>query len=302
MSTVPRRLEPARAKRRRQARNRRRLLIGVLTLALTTVLLDKTAGIWSSPASSQRTSKPSPVDARRTASPTPPAAPSATATLAPDPTTSPASADTLTPGRSLLLRVPVMSQLPALPNGCEATSLAMLLTAAGIPTDKLVLAREQKTNPAQPVFRAGYQGNLSRIQSWGDPNEAFVGNVYGRYGYGIYHAPLFQLLKAKAGQRAEDLTGSPFSTLLDRLDRGQAVFMWATTTLRPTTSWVTWQGPRGTVRATFKEHAVVLVGRSRDKLIINNPLTGRQETVPATSLIGAWKQLGRQALTVNPST
>jgi uncharacterized protein YvpB len=201
----------------------------------------------------------------------------------------------------VVLNVPVMSQLPALPNGCEVTSLAMLLTAAGIPSDKMVLAREQKTNPAQPVFQAGAQGNLSRIQSWGDPNVAFVGSVYRKYGYGIYHGPLFELLHAKAGGRAQDVSGHDFSSLLNLLDDGQPVLLWATTTLRPTTAWVSWQGPNGTVRATFKEHAVVLVGHSRGKLIINNPLTGRRETVDANPLIAAWRQLGSQALSIAPT-
>jgi uncharacterized protein YvpB len=79
------------------------------------------------------------------------------------------------------------------------------------------------------------------------------------------------------------------------------VLLWATTTLRPTTAWVSWQGPNGTVRATFKEHAVVLVGHSRGKLIINNPLTGRRETVDANPLIAAWRQLGSQALSIAPT-
>lgn len=201
----------------------------------------------------------------------------------------------------MLINVPVLRQLPELPNGCEVTSLAMLLTAAGIPTNKMTLAREQKADPRQPIFRTGAQGNLSQIRSWGDPNLAFVGNVYGKYGYGIYHGPLSRLLTAKAGPRGRDLTGRDFASLLELVSRGHAVMIWVTSTMRPTSSWVTWQGPAGPVRATFREHAVVLVGHTRDRLIINNPLSGRRETVAAAPLIAAWRQLGSQALTVVPA-
>lgn len=298
MSTVPRRVPPPARAVRRRARPRRWVpLSGGLALVLLALLLRQTTGIWSSATSSEQSAGRS--SRQALVAPTPSAARPLPTGGSPTPSgPAPADARPLLPGYARLLRVPVISQLPALPNGCEATSLAMLLASAGIPADKMVLAREQKTNPAQPVFRAGYKNDLTRIQSWGDPNQGFVGNVYGRYGYGIYHGPLFQLLKAKAGDRAQDLTGSTFSSLVDRVDKGQAVLIWVTTTLRPTTSWVTWQTPTGPFRATFKEHAVVLVGHTRDRLIINNPLSGRQETVSPSLLIAAWKQLGQQALTI----
>lgn len=294
MSTVPLRVAPASKRRRSRARSRRLARTGLILFALVVLLLLKTTATWPFSSASQPSPATRSGQAASTPSPQPASQPSPTPTRAGTPT----PAHPL--GASRPVTVPVISQLPALPNGCEAASLAMLLTSAGIPSDMLTLAREQKTNPAQPVFLPGAQGDLSRIASWGDPNEAYVGNVYGRYGYGIYHGPLFQLAKAKAGARAEDLTGSSFDALLGRVDQGQAVLIWVTTTLRPTTRWVTWQGPNGPVRATFKEHAVVLAGHTGDKLIVNNPLSGRRETVPAAPLIASWKQLGQQALTINP--
>ena len=240
-------------------------------------------------------------DASPTAAQTSSPSPSASALPSPTPTARATASASPRPARKpVLLRVPIMRQLPQLPNGCEVTSLAMLLTAAGIPTDKMTLAREQKTDRRQPVFEKGAQGDLSRIRSWGDPNQAFVGNVYGRYGYGIYHGPLSKLLTAKAGSRGRDLTGQDFESLLDVIDNGSAVMIWATTTLRPTSQWVTWRGPRGIVRATFREHAVVLVGHSPGRLVVKNPLTGRRQTVPAKPLIAAWRQLGGQAFAVLP--
>lgn len=268
----------------------------IAAVSLATVVIVRASNTSSTP---QPVSPPRAAAALSTAT----AFPSGSAASSPSPTPTPATR-TQSPvppsGRTVALRVPVLSQKPALPNGCEVTSLAMLLTAAGLPTDKMVLAREQRTDPAQPVFRTGAKGDLSQITSWGDPNTSFVGNVYGRYGYGIYHKPLFNLLRSKAGARARDLSGNDFTSLLDLIDRGQPVLMWATTTLRPTNAWVTWQGPHGPVRATFFEHAVVLIGHAPGKLIINNPLTGRRQVVPQQPLIEAWRQLGQQALTIDP--
>src|SRR5450759_1945348 len=161
---------------------------------------------------------------------------------------SPAASDDFVPIGSLLLSVPTQSQLPDLPNGCEVTSLSMLLTAWGSPVDKDVLAREQPTDPTSPVF-SGPPGDFYSISRWGDPNTAFVGDVEG-YGYGIYHAPLARLLNSKTQGHALDLTGRPFSEILARLRLGRPVVVWTTSTFAPTTLWVTWTTSTGPFRAT----------------------------------------------------
>ena len=208
--------------------------------------------------------------------------------------------DTFASTSTVLIRVKAQSQLPQLPDGCEATSLSMLLSAVGVHVDKTTLAKEQPTDPKQPVF-ATARHDLTRIASWGDPEQNFVGYVTGIYGYSIYHTPLARLLDTKVPGRARDLTGTSFQDVLRQVDDGMPVLMWATTTLRPTDQWVRWEGPNGPVQATFKEHAVLLVGHTSTTLIINNPLTGRRETVDPKPFITAWRQLGRQALTVSPA-
>ncbi|MCW2723457.1 MAG: hypothetical protein JWN35_378 [Frankiales bacterium] len=213
----------------------------------------------------------------------------------------PSAGDAFAPAAPVLLKVPVQGQLPELRNGCEVTSLSMLLSFVGEGVGKMQLAREQETDPAQPVFAPGRRGDLSRILAWGDPAAGFVGNVYGPYGYGIHHAPLARLLARKVPGRAVDLTGRGFADVLARVRSGMPVLVWTTTTMRPTSRWVTWRGPRGPVRATFSEHAVLLVGYTRTALVVNDPLTGRQESVAPAPFVAAWRQLGRQALTVAPT-
>lgn len=230
----------------------------------------------------------------RTAAPVsrPPAAPAS-------PTRRPGS-DLFATSTSLLLPSRVQAQLPQLHNGCEVTSLSMLLDAVGAPVDKLTLAREQPTDARQPVF-SGPAGGLRAISAWGNPNRAFVGRVGDSYGYAIYHAPLATLLDSKLPGRAVDLSGQRFSDVLAQLRLRVPVVLWTTTTMRPPTSWVTWQTPDGPFRATPQEHAVLLVGYNPQGLIVDDPLAGTQRLVAAAPFIAAWQALGRQALSLRPA-
>ncbi len=243
-----------------------------------------------------------PVRVAVSAQPAPPprakSRPAITGPIGPNPPPA-TSRDTFAASARVLLPVKAQSQLPMLPNGCEATSLSMLLASVGAPSNKMALARDQPTDPRQPVFATAHR-DLTNIATWGDPERGFVGRVTGNYGYGIYHTPLARLLDSKLPGRARDLTGGSFQDLIKQVDAGTPVLVWNTTTLQPTNRWVTWTGPNGPVHATFDEHAVLLVGHTATKLIINNPLSGRQETVDPEPFINAWRQLGRQALTVAP--
>lgn len=198
---------------------------------------------------------------------------------------------------TVLIDVPPQSQLPALVNGCEVTSLSMLLHAVGHPVSYLKLAQEQPYDPTQRVLQDG------RVVFWGNPNVGFVGSVTAKgLGYGIYHGPITRLLNRILPGRALDLTGKPFSAIERVVASGRPVEVWTTTTLRPTTDWGTWQSPEGPVRWTPKEHAVLVVGYDRTQVFINNPLNGRKaQAVQIGPFIQSWEQLGQQAVTVRPA-
>lgn len=199
----------------------------------------------------------------------------------------------------VLLHVPAMSQLPELRNGCEVTSLSMLLTAARAPRDKLALAARMPRDTTPPTFSADPPG-LDTVTNWGDPETGFVGDVRAPFGYAIYHRALARLLNDVLPGRGVDLTGAPVDALLRRVARGTPVLMWTTTTFTTTERWVTWQSPHGTVRATPYEHAVLLVGFDQRHLFVNDPLTGlAAQQVDRRDFLAAWDQLGRQALSYN---
>lgn len=205
-----------------------------------------------------------------------------------------------------LIRVAAKDQYPQLPNGCEVTSLAMLMTSVGHPESKLALANKMPVDPTKLVMTSHTNANgkvIHQVVSWGNPNVGFVGkvNVAG-YGYGIYNKPLTRFLNQLLPGRAVNLTGSSFHTLLQRVaTTGIPVEVWTTTTLKRTKDWVTWNSPKGVVRATPYEHAVLIVGFTKNSIYINNPLNGKAaQKVPKGPFIQAWHQLGKQAITVKP--
>lgn len=192
------------------------------------------------------------------------------------------------------LDVPAIRQLPELYNGCEVTSLAMLLHSLGSPVDKLQLAKQIKKDSTP------FKGtSLTQISQWGNPNEGFVGDITGKTkGYGVYNGPIHDLLVKYVGDQAVNLSGSDFSTLEWVVDQGHPIVVWATATFKPTSQWVTWKKGDVTVRATFQEHAVLLVGYDDEFVYINDPLTGQKTRgVNKQSFIKSWEQLGKQAVT-----
>lgn len=194
-----------------------------------------------------------------------------------------------------LIDVPPQSQLPALPNGCEVTTLSMLLTAVGHPVSYLTLAKDQPYDPTKRVLQNG------KVVFWGNPNVGFVGSVYkAGLGYGIYHGPMTKFLNTILPGRAVDLTGKPFSDIERVVADGTPVEVWTTTTLAPTKEWGSWQSPEGLVRFTPREHAVLLVGYNKTDVFINNPLNGEKaQAVPIGPFLQSWNQLGDQAITVS---
>jgi len=170
----------------------------------------------------------------------------------------------------------------------------MLLNASGSSVDKLELAKQIKKDPTP--FKGS---SLKQISQWGDPNEGFVGDITGkRKGYGVYNGPLFDLLKEHVQDKAVNLTGSEFSTLEWVVDQGYPIVVWTTATFQPTSQWVTWKKQDQTIKATFQEHAVLLVGYDDQFIYINDPLTGaKARQVNKQNFIKSWEQMGKQAVT-----
>jgi len=207
--------------------------------------------------------------------------------------TSPARTSSVQPAK-VLLRVPAMSQNPEFRNGCEVTSLAMLLNYTGHNVSKGTLADTIEKDPTPEQVNAD-----GAIVSWGNPNRGFVGNIQALgAGYGVYHGPIVTLLNRYWPRHGLDLTGQSFDAVLASLQKGHPVIAWTTIQFAPTKNWVTWQSTGGVVKATWDEHTVVIVGYDADNIYVNDPADGATDKkVSRDEFTASWVQLGSQAVT-----
>ncbi|GGH87365.1 uncharacterized protein YvpB [Pullulanibacillus pueri] len=188
-----------------------------------------------------------------------------------------------------LIDVPLISQLPELPRGCEVTSLAMLLSHAGLHVEKERLAEE--------IIKVPFEENGLR----GHPNDGFVGDMYSfeTPGLGTFHSPIASLAQHYLGNQVVDLTGCAWERIEECIDKGTPVWVIVTSRYRflEDEFWETWETAHGKLSITYKEHAVVLTGYDHDTVYFNDPLDNiKNRPVNKNDFIAGWKQFGHQAI------
>ncbi|KRL03618.1 cysteine protease YvpB [Liquorilactobacillus capillatus DSM 19910] len=190
------------------------------------------------------------------------------------------------------LDVPLINQLddPTLYNGCEVTSLAMLLNYYDINVTKNELGDKIKTVPMD--YGNGQHGN---------PHKGFVGDVTGANpGLGVYHGPIMALTK-KYTTKAVDLSGQTFNDVIQKVGEGHPVWTITTATFAPVDDFQAWDTPQGEIKITFSEHSVVITGfdRKNNVIYINNPYGHKNQAVNWDDFEAAYKQMGKQAVYIN---
>lgn len=194
--------------------------------------------------------------------------------------------------KRVVLNVTLINQMddPKLYNGCEVTSLAMVLNYNGIDVTKSELADNIETVPFQ--YDNGEHGN---------PNDGFVGSVSGSDspGLGVYHGPIYSLAK-KYASNVYDLTGSNFDTVVNKVEEGHPVWTITTTAFAPVSDFQSWDTPDGKIDVTYSEHSVCITGFDRDKRVIyiNDPYGYKNREVDWNDFAAAYKQMGKQAVYV----
>jgi uncharacterized protein YvpB len=192
----------------------------------------------------------------------------------------------------MILDVPLFKQMaaPRLYNGCEVTSLAMILTFQGIDVSKNELAESIEHVPLN--YGNGKKGN---------PNAGFVGDMENGPGLGVYHKPIFNLAKKYAGERAENLTGQSFDRVIEKLSESKPVWVIINTIYAPLGegNFETWETPDGPVQITFNMHSVAITGYDESHIYVNDPYGTKNLKVDKTNFIKAWEQLGSQAIVIN---
>ncbi|KGP71743.1 hypothetical protein N782_16755 [Pontibacillus yanchengensis Y32] len=187
------------------------------------------------------------------------------------------------------LDVPLLNQMasPQLYNGCEVTSLAMVLQYHDVDVTKNELANNVKRVPL--TYSSGLKGN---------PNEGFVGDMENGPGLSVYHGPIHDLAKQYVGERAKDLTGVNVDELYTHVDEGKPVWVMTNTRFRRVNNFQTWNTPQGTINVTFSVHSVVITGYTDNYVYINNPYGQKNQKLNRSQFEAAWKQMGSQALVI----
>lgn len=193
-----------------------------------------------------------------------------------------------------ILDVPLLSQLPELPRGCEVTSLAMLLQYEGVNVDKMELAKNVKKDSTPMTFLHG------KIH-FGHPNNGFVGDMYSYInpGYGVYHKPIIELAENYLPNQMINLTGGDFEEVLNMINKEQPVWIITNTTFKklPDSQFETWETEQGQIKITYKEHSVVVTGYDENYIYFNDPLANQKDRkIQKGDFIAAWEQMGRQAI------
>ncbi|WP_083512090.1 C39 family peptidase [Amphibacillus sediminis] len=196
---------------------------------------------------------------------------------------------------SVQINAPLIAQYPELPRGCEVTALAMLLQFHDVSIDKMTLA-EQVVKDDTPFQRIDGQIHF------GNPYDGFVGDMYSldQPGYGVYHGPIYDLATQYLGDRVVDLTGSNFEQVLYHLSLAQPVWVITNATYAelPAEAFENWETPSGSIDITMRQHAVLVTGYDQGYIYFNDPLTNQTKKSQADDFRAAWKQMGKQAITV----
>lgn len=191
------------------------------------------------------------------------------------------------------LDVPLINQMedPQLHNGCEVTSLAMLLNYYGIKVSKNELGEK--------IPKEIYQNEKG---IYGDPNEGFVGDIEGGKGikgYGVYVGPILKLAEDNVSKEFEvkDLTKKSVDDLLMELSNGHPIWCIVTVPLKATNDNEIWMTKNGEVEISWNIHSVVLTGFDSQFIFVNDPY-GEQKSVAYEDFKSSWEQMGSQAMTI----
>ncbi|KRL04013.1 YvpB like protein [Liquorilactobacillus oeni DSM 19972] len=192
----------------------------------------------------------------------------------------------------IVLDVPLVNQMtePRLYNGCEVTSLTMLLNYNKIDVSKNVLADEINTVPLN--YDDGEHGN---------PNIGFVGDITGSSaGLGVYHGPITKLAR-KYSKNVKDISGQNFNKVIEQLELKHPVWTITTVSFARVNDFQDWQTPQGDMQITFSEHSVVITGfdRKNNLIYINNPYGTKNQAVNWDNFEEAYNQMGKQAVYIN---
>ncbi len=184
---------------------------------------------------------------------------------------------------------PTFDQRKNYPNGCESIALYLLLQYNGVNVSPDTIVETLKKGEEVHVERD--------IKYGGDPEIEFVGDPKSKSGYGVYENPIIDVANQfKSG--IKKITGTSLSDVLKIVESGKPVQVWASSYQRTPTLCNTWihKASGKTITWYCNFHSLVLIGATKNKVIVSDPLTGTYVNYDRNKFEYAYDFYGRRAI------
>ncbi len=187
------------------------------------------------------------------------------------------------------LDVENIMQYPELPNGCEITSLAIVLNYLGYEVDNVWLCDNHL--PIEDFI-------------YGNPWKTYVGNPknegLGCYAPAIVEAGNSYLGSVNSSYKTKNISGTDFHSFTEYIDRGIPVIVWGTMYMNcdPEVYWTrVYDGEEVVWHAS--SHCLVLIGYTKDTYIFCDPMRGGTVEYSRESVEESYEINFRQACIVH---
>ncbi len=199
------------------------------------------------------------------------------------------------PSGTHILDVPLLSQWPEFPTGCESVSAIMALRYLGESLTVTRFIREFLPQSAHFYYEDGVRYGPS-------PYEYFLGTPTTDAAYGCMEPVIRKALTAYFGSddRLEETTGTSLDELCRTyIDHDLPVLVWVTIAMIDTYPSSSWHLEDGTLfQWPANEHCMVLVGYDEYKYYFNDPYTGQVMSYARTLCETRYEQMGKQSLVI----
>lgn len=155
------------------------------------------------------------------------------------------------------LNVPLISQRPQLPTGCEMVATTMMLNYAGSHVNKYKVARETPRSS--------------------NPNKGFVGSPYLVSGWYVYPKGLMNVVRKHLGT-AKNMTGLSLNKIKKQINKNHPVVIWLANI------------------DGFSNHALTINGYDSKGIYLNDPWKYKKIYLRNLTVNIKWKQDAKRAL------
>lgn len=191
--------------------------------------------------------------------------------------------------------VPLISQFPEFPTGCESVSAVMVLRFSGENISAAKFIDEYLPKSSEFYNDGGKRFGPS-------PYEYFIGNPKTASSYGCMASVIEKAICNYFGNsdRVRNTTGTELSDLCSEyIDNDIPVMIWATINMLetdPKNSWYLSDGKRFSWPGN--EHCMVLIGYDSESYYFNDPYTGKTVKYNKETTNDRYAELGKQSVVV----